>query len=80
MESYEEFLNRINSFEKLDFSLNEEYFIPDPSIFSKVDANNEFREFYGDTTVFDLDDESKNKISQMIERLYEYVPECFCEK
>lgn len=80
MESYKQFLNRINSFEKLDFSLNEEYFIPDPSIYSKVDSNNEFRKFYGDTTVFDLDDNTKEKISKMIKKLYSEIPECFCEK
>ena len=80
MESYEEFLKRINSFEKLDFLLNEEYFIPDPSIYSKVNANNEFRDFFGDTTVFDLDNNIKEKISNMIEKLYNEVPECFCEK
>ena len=80
MESYEQFLDRINSFEKLDFSLNKEYFIPDPSIYSKVNSNNEFRKFYGDTTVFDLDEESKARISKMIETLYIETPECFCEK
>ena len=80
MENYKEFLNRINNFEKLDFSLDEKYFTPDPSIHSKVDENNEFREFYGDTTVFDLDEDCKNKISQIIDMLYLNVPECFCEK
>lgn len=80
MENYRQFLDRISSFEKLDFSLNEEYFIPDPSIYSKVNANNEFRDFYGDTTVFDLDDESKARISKMINKLYTNIPECFCEK
>lgn len=80
MESYEQFLERINSFEKLDFSLNEEIFIPDFSIYSKVNTNNEFCRFYGDTTVFDLDYKSKVKISKMIEILYSKVPECFCEK
>lgn len=80
METYKEFLDRINSFEKLNFSLDEEYFIPDPSIYTKVNANNEFREFYGDTTVFDLNDDIKEKISNIIKRLYDEVPECFCEK
>lgn len=80
MESYQQFLDRINSFEKLDFSLEEEYFIPDPSIYSKVNANNEFRDFYGDTTVFDLDDKTKFRISKIIETLYSEVPKCFCEK
>ena len=80
MESYEEFLNRINSIEKLDFPLQEEYFIPDQSTYNKVDANNEFRAFYGDTTVFDLDEESKKRISKMIKTLYSEAPECFCEK
>lgn len=80
METFNEFLNRINSFEKLNFSLEQKYFIPDESIKSKVNYKNEFQDFYGDTVVFDLDNKTKNKIEKIIEKLYNEVPQCFCEK
>ena len=80
MESYKEFLNRINRFEKLDFSLEEKYFTPDSSIYSKVNINNEFSKFYGDTTIFDLEQDTKKRISKIIDILYSQAIECFCEK
>lgn len=80
MESYIEFLNRINSFEKKDISFGEEYFVGSPSITQKVDAKNAFREFYGDTVVFNLDDATKEKLEEYVKKLYEAASECFCEK
>lgn len=80
METFNEFLNRINSFEKLNFSLEQEFFTPEPSLKSKVNEKNEFENFYGDTVVFDLDEKTKNKIENIIEILYKEVPQCFCEK
>lgn len=80
METFNEFLNRINSFEKLNFSLEQKFFTPEPSLKSKVNEKNEFENFYGDTVVFDLDEKTKNKIENIIEILYKEVPQCFCEK
>lgn len=80
MESYREFLDRINSFEKKDVSFGDTYFVGNPSIAQKVDVNNAFREFYGDTIVFNLDNETKEKLAEYVEKLYETTPECFCEK
>lgn len=80
METFNEFLSRINSFEKLEFSLEKKFFTPDSSIKSKVNKKNEFENFYGDTVVFDLDKKIKNKIAEIIEVLYKEVPQCFCEK
>lgn len=80
METFNEFLSRINGFEKLNFSLEQKYFTPDSSIKSKVNKKNEFENFYGDTVVFDLDKKTKNKIEDIIENLYKEVPQCFCEK
>ena len=80
METFKEFLNRINSFEKLNFSLEQKYFIPDYSIKSKVNDKNEFENFYGDTVVFDLDKKLKDRIEDIIKILYNEVPQCFCEK
>jgi len=80
METYKEFLDRINSFEKKDISLGDTYFAGNPSLAQKVDANNEFRKFYGDTIVFDLDNATKEKLAEYVEKIYATVPECFCEK
>lgn len=80
METYAQFLDRINSFEKKELSLGEGDFAGNPSIKKKVDENNEFQAFYGDTVVFNIDDATKEKLAACVERLYELVPECFCEK
>lgn len=80
MESYNEFLNRINSFQKRVCELGEGDFMVNPSLKNKVDKNNCFKPFYGDTVVFDLDDVTKTILSDYISQLYKAVPNCFCEK
>lgn len=80
METFKEFLDRINSFEKLNFSIEQKYFKPDSSIKNKVNDKNEFENFYGDTVVFDLDKKIKYKIEDIIKKIYNEVPLCFCEK
>ena len=79
MESYIEFLNRINSFEKREIHFGNDGFIGNPSIFQKVDKNNRFQTFYGDTIVFNLDEDTKKKLSRIVDELYRVAPECFCE-
>ena len=80
METYQEFLNRINSFQKSKLEFYCDHFKPSLSVESKVNKDNSFKNFYGDTVVFDLDSEIKNKITNIIDMLYDKVPECFCEK
>ena len=80
MESYQEFLDRINSFEKREVFYGHEYFHGNPSIAQKVNWENKFQPFYGDTVVFDLDARTKEKLAGILERLYTEVSECFCEK
>lgn len=80
METYREFLDRINSFEKKEVSFGNTYFNGNPSIAQKVDERNMFRDFYGDTVVFNLDNVIKEKLETIVKRLYETVPECFCER
>ena len=80
MENYKEFLNRINSFEKKETSFGDEYFNGNPSIAHKVNADNSFKEFYGDTVVFDLDENTKKFIAECVAKLYEVAPECFPER
>ena len=51
-----------------------------PSISQKVGKDNVFRNFYGDTIVFALDDIVKEKLAEYVELLYQSAPECFCER
>lgn len=80
METYKEFLNRINSFEKSEINLGDEYFKGSPSIAQKVDENNSFQPFYGDTVVFNLDDTTKAKLEKIVDSIFAVAPECFCER
>lgn len=80
METYREFLNRISSFEKEELCLGDGYFSVNPSLHSKVSEDGSFRPFYGDTVVFDLDEATKERLSEVIKRLYDCSGECFCER
>lgn len=80
METYQEFLNRINSFEKREINYGNKLFKGNPSIPQKVGKDNMFRNFYGDTIVFALDESVKEKLAEYVELLYQSAPECFCER
>ena len=79
METYKEFLDRINSFEKSEIDLGNDYFKGNPSIALKVNEDNSFRPFYGDTVVFNLDDTTKQKLKKIVDSINKVAPECFCE-
>lgn len=80
METYPEFLVRIDSFEQKELHYGNSYFKGNPSIAKKVDRDNSFGDFYGDTIVFALDDAVKKVLSEYVDLLYQSVPECFCER
>lgn len=80
METYQEFLDRIRSFEKKEVHYGDSYFHGNPSISLKVNKHNSFQNFYGDTIVFALDDAVKKVLSKTVETLYQSAPECFCER
>ncbi|MBD5534963.1 MAG: ligT like phosphoesterase [Lachnospiraceae bacterium] len=80
METYWQFLDRIDSFEKKELNLGNQYFRGNPSILQKVDLDNMFRDFYGDTVVFTLDERTKETLNEYVELLYRSVSECFCER
>lgn len=71
MESFEQFKNRIFSFEKKELSLEIEDFSLMPKLSEKVSEDGSFKSFYGDTTVFDLDIKTKKKINGFVEKLYD---------
>ncbi|MDE6442624.1 MAG: ligT like phosphoesterase [Clostridia bacterium] len=80
METYLEFSDRINGFEKREMNLGGEYFKVNPSLSKKVNADNTLKSFYGDTVVFALDNSVKNKLAEYVNFLYRAAPECFCQK
>ena len=80
MESYSEFLERIGSFEVPELGINVNNFTPSNSVLQKVDENNRFSPFFGDTVVFDLSDDSKKTIKKIVDNLYFKASDCFCEK
>lgn len=49
-------------------------------ISQKVDKHNKFRNFYGDTIVFELAGNIKEKLAEYVDILYQSAPECFCER
>ena len=80
VETYKEFLDRINSFELPYTYYGEEYIHVNPNLADKVEEDNRFKTFFGDTIVFDLNQETKDKVNQVVDSLYGKVPECFAER
>ncbi|MDE6618165.1 MAG: hypothetical protein K2K13_03980 [Clostridiales bacterium] len=80
METFKEFADRINSFQKKELNLGGEDFTVSQSVAHKVNADNTFKNFYGDTMVFDLDDDTKSKLTEYTDLLYREVPQCFCDR
>lgn len=79
METYIEFLDRIDSFEKKTLSLGDSVNVS-PSVALKVDKDNSFRDFYGDTVVFALNDGEKQVLAEYVDILYSAAPQCFCQR
>lgn len=80
METYKEFLDRIHSFELPYTDYGDGYVHMNPNLSGKVEEDNSFKPFYGDTTVFDLDGDTKEMIGKIVDSFYEAVPECFSER
>ena len=78
-ESYDDFKTRIKYQDDEQFTA-EGRFDPNGELSEKVAPDGRFCPFYGDTVVFELDDDVKARVAAMIEKLYEAAPECFCEK
>lgn len=80
METYKEFSDRINSFQKKELDLGGNDFAVSQSVALKVNADNTFKDFYGDTVVFDLYDKTKATLTEYADILYYEAPQCFCER
>ena len=80
-ETYNQFLDRIYSFEKPEFSFGQQWFEPSASAKAKVDERGKFKHFIGDTTVFDLSDIDKYFITKhYIDPLYNVVGDVLAER
>ena len=80
MEKYDIFLSRIGEFQLPDMDLGKSYFKGKPSLAYKIDEENRLKDFFGDTVVFELDDETKAAIGKIIDEIYEAAPLCFAER
>ena len=80
METYAEFLKRVASFEQAELSIAETNFLPNSCVTEKVNSDNTFGAFYGDTVVFDLATEDKIWLAEIVKKLYDEAPGCFAEK
>ena len=79
MEKYNEFLSRI-SYQQAELQIRDGDFIPNERVLQKVNPDNSFKSFYGDTVVFDLPKNVKKAIVPILDELYEKCPECFCQR
>ena len=79
MEKYNDFLSRI-SYQQPQLQLGEGKFEVAAGVSQKVNSENCFKAFYGDTVVFDLGGKTKKKLNKIIDKLYEEASECFCER
>lgn len=78
-ETYESLLQR-TAYQQPELQLAPGHFRPDGRVLHKVNPDNSFRPFFGDTTVFNLDDDVKIQISSLQDALYERAPDCFCAR
>lgn len=80
MKDYNEYSDWLDSFEQRELLIGDEYFPTNSSVAQKVDEQNRFKEFFGDTIVFGLEERTKTKIFEIMHTLYKELPECFCQR
>ena len=77
MESYESLLKR-TAYQQENLLIDDSDFTPSDGLREKVNVENALKPFYGDTTVFDLDEAVKESITSIQKKLYSLNEECFC--
>ncbi len=82
METYESFAALLDrtSYQKPALAMQTGDFVPSKGVLRKVNADNQFKPFYGDTTVFDVENDVKAKVAAIQDTLYAQCPECFCAR
>lgn len=79
-ETYSEFVKRV-SYQQRGLMLPDGAFRPDRvRVYPKVDDAGRLKAFYGDTVVFDLDEEVCRIVAEVQNRLHEKLPQCFAER
>lgn len=80
MEKYDHFLNRIGYQEKRLLTGNGPFEPNKGKLYPKVGENGSFLDFFGDTVIFDLDEDTRNYFSYIETKLYNRVHQCFSKK
>ena len=80
MEKYADFQERILAFETRELRLGNKDFGENAGLCKKVFRDGKFRDFFGDTIIFDLDSAAKSRIDKIIGNLYENCGGVFAER
>lgn len=80
MSDFLEFKNRIYSFEPNSFSDDLKKIEVNVNLKDKVTSDGEFKQFYGDTVVFELTESEKAILTNYQDMLYDNCGECFAER
>ena len=80
METFSDFVKRVSEFENENFSFNTNEILDNQSLKFKVRTDNSFKEFYGDTVVFDLPSNIKLHIEKIVNDLYSNCSSLFAER
>lgn len=80
MEPYNDFLAKVNNFEKEQLKLGDGYFHANPRLAQKVRRDGKFTDFFGDRIAFRLDYKTIKRLSEITDALYSAAPECFAER
>lgn len=79
MEKYSDFLKRIN-YQQAELQIAQGDFVPNGRVCQKVNSDNSFKPFFGDTVVFNLGNRYKSQLAALTDELYKSSSECFCQK
>ena len=80
MEIFSDFKKRVLDFENENFSFNTNEILDNKSLHFKVSNTDSFKEFYGDTIVFDLSTDIKIQIEKIVDELYLNCSSLFAER
>ena len=80
METYEAFIERINSIQPHSFRSCANGFTPDPSVRDKVAQDGKLRPFYGDTVIFCLSESIRRELTGYQDAIHDIAGEYLAER
>ena len=81
METYQEFLNRVSSYRPSTLFDTKKCFVPDEQrVVKKVNHDDTFRSFFGDTVVFKITPSEQKQVECIAKKLYQEFGGCFAEQ